>query len=78
MLGRDAQLLEDRETHLPAEAACCAPRDNKLQGHRADVGDVEVECNLLKLEDKTEIKYLESGNSYTWDEVKVSVANISR
>ena len=45
--GRCAQFMEDRETHLPAETRCSTEdRDKKLQGFCADVGDVEVVCDL--------------------------------
>ena len=46
-LGRAVWLQEDREVGLVAEARFRVPKRNeKLQGHRAGISDVEVVCDL--------------------------------
>ena len=48
--ARYALFPEECETHLLAESRCSTEeRDPKLQSHCADIGDVEVVCDMLFL-----------------------------
>ena len=67
-------MVEDCETGvLTKTRRGTKEMDQKLQGHPADISDVEVvRCKIVRLEKKENLR---AGRNYTWEEKKASAAS---
>ena len=77
--GRSTQFSEDCDIGIPPQARCRArKRDNKLEGRRLHVSDVEVLCDLFHSSIGKEKGILRDGQCCKWEALTESAVNISK